>query len=133
MDPGGRLLLDARYGRPAFLLRVPRSYMQAGPRRAWRLLQSGRSDHPLPLTAQVRVTVLILEGGHDDVIRRHALLRLELALPHARRVRLPDGGHALHDRCAEQVAAQVLAFLGETFTKRDGPGTADLPVSTLPP
>lgn len=106
-----RLLLDARYERPDFLLRVLRSYLQAGPYRAWHLLQAGHRDNPLRLAPQVQVPVLILEGGHDDVIRRQALLKLELALPHATRTRLPDGGHALHDRCPERVAELVTGFL----------------------
>lgn len=67
--------------------------------------------HGLVRAPQIQVPVLILEGSHDDGIRRQALLKLELALPDARRTRLPDGGHALHDRCAEQVAELVTGFL----------------------
>ncbi|WP_146009388.1 alpha/beta fold hydrolase [Deinococcus planocerae] len=113
-----RLVAEGRQVRARFLVRLARSYLHAGPRRAWGLLTHLRQADPREVAPRVRASVMILEGTADDIVRSRALRVMQDHLPRARLVRVPGATHALIDGQAGNVARLVRAFVRQTAASR---------------
>lgn len=85
------------------------------PEFAWACRASAHGVNWRPAPADdlrsLAMPVLVIAGGRDPWVRR-TTARARL-IPHARVVRISEGGHLALQECAEQVAGEIVTFLSD--------------------
>lgn len=109
-----RLLLDALREPVSLLPIVITDYLRAGLARGARTLCHALADPVKGKLRLMRAKTLVVRGGRDPIVPQAWVEEATALLPNARLVVIASAAHAVNYSAPDELAREVLRFLGET-------------------
>ena len=108
-----RLALDAPRERPSLVLIALRDYLRFGLRRGYRALRISLADPIEEKLPRLTVPTLVVRGSRDPIVPQQWAEQVAALLPRGELVVISEAAHAVNYDRPEELAAEVIRFLGE--------------------